>query len=188
MNGVDLPYQMPIDSLTNFLCLVVLSFVSPLVAPATMCYYLFAAPIHRWNLIFLYKPVYDGGGFRWPFMFNAFISSLVLGQVLLTVSFTLVGASGPALLAILPLPFTVVFWYRCRKKFLRAFLDAGLFQMSRHDGWDNESLRSKHSREAFRSFLVDAHKAAYMPVYISGTTANPLTLEPAKVIALDSDL
>jgi len=187
MNGAKLPYHMHIDSLTNFLCLVVLSFVSPLVAPVTMCYYLFAAPIHRWNLIFLYKPEYDGGGLRWPFAFDAFISSLVLAQCCLALSIAIKGALGAALFAILPLPITILFRYRTRKKYLRAYLDAGLIQMSRLDGWDNHSLRSKRARENFREFLVDAHKAAYMPMFIAGTTANPLTMEAAGVIATAND-
>jgi len=69
-------------------------------------------------------------------------------------------------------------------------MDAGLLQMSRcdGDGWYDKSRGSKFKREAFRKFLVDAHKAAYIPIYIAGETVNPLTLEPAKAITLESDL
>ena len=37
-------------------------------------------------------------------------------------------------------------------------------------------------REEFRQFLVDAHKAAYIPICIAGGATNVLTAEPALVM------
>jgi hypothetical protein len=42
-------------------------------------------------------------------------------------------------------------------------------------------------REEFRQFLVDAHKAAYIPVCIAGGATNILTAEPAVVIPSEND-
>jgi len=81
MNGPEVPYRIYVDSGTAFLCIVGLSFASPLVAPAALAYYLMAVPLLRRNSIFIYRPRYDGGGFRFPFLFDVFISSMALGQV-----------------------------------------------------------------------------------------------------------
>jgi hypothetical protein len=81
MNGPELPYRIYVDSGTVFLCIVGLGFASPLVAPAALCYYILAVPLLRRNSIFIYRPKYDGGGFRFPYLFDVFITSMCLGQV-----------------------------------------------------------------------------------------------------------
>jgi len=96
-------------------------------------------------------------------------------------------AVGCAIVAFLPLPPTLIFRNRCRKQYLNAFLDAGLLQTSLLDGWDTSAPTSVEKREEFRRFLVDSHKAAYVPVCIAGETVNVLTAEPAAVIPLDYD-
>ncbi len=60
MNGMEVPYRIYIDSGAAFLCAVTLSFMSPLVAPAVLAYYLLAIPLLRRNCIFVYRPAYDG--------------------------------------------------------------------------------------------------------------------------------
>ena len=42
-------------------------------------------------------------------------------------------------------------------------------------------------REDFRRFLVDGHRAAYIPVCIAGPASNNLTAEPAMVIPFDDN-
>ena len=61
------------------------------------------------------------------------------------------------------------------------------FTRSLLDGWDNANPTSLESREEFRQFLVDAHKAAYIPVCIAGGATNILTAEPAVVIPSEND-
>jgi hypothetical protein len=73
------------------------------------------------------------------------------------------------------------------KRFKRAYQDAGLLQTSLLDGWDNTIPSSVEKREEFRKFLVDAHKAAYIPVCIAGGATNILTAEPAVVIPNEND-
>mmetsp|Transcript_2086 Transcript_2086/g.3075 ORF Transcript_2086/g.3075 Transcript_2086/m.3075 type:complete len:165 (+) Transcript_2086:1-495(+) len=59
--------------------------------------------------------------------------------------------------------------------------------MSLLDGWDNSLPTTVEKREEFRKFLVDAHKAAYIPVCIAGGATHVLTAEPAVVVASDND-
>lgn len=100
-------------------------------------------------------------------------------------------AIGPALMAALPIPLTLVFRSTCLKRFYRAFKDAGLLQTSLLDQWDtsweNSSPLSMEKREEFRRFLVDAHKAAYIPVCIAGDATSSLTVEPAVVVPTEFD-
>ena len=75
------PLRIYVDSGVVFLCLVALSPACPLIAPFAMIYYLVFSPMLRWGLIFVYRPNHDGGGRRWPLIFDIFISSMLVGQV-----------------------------------------------------------------------------------------------------------
>ena len=95
---------------------------------------------------------------------------------------------GPACLSGATIIPTYMFRKLTRTKYLRAYEDAGLLQTSLLDMWDTSHTASPKKREEFRRFLVDAHKGAYIPVCISGTSNNILTTEPAVVVPLESDL
>ena len=95
---------------------------------------------------------------------------------------------GPACLAGATIIPTYMFRKLTKTKYLRAYEDAGLLQTSLLDMWDTSHTASPKKREEFRRFLVDAHKAAYIPVCISGTANNILTTEPAVVVPLENDL
>lgn len=180
--GGPLPYRVYIDSGTVFLCLVALAPASPLVAPCALFYFLYCAPLWRRNCIFMYRPKFDTGGIRWPLLFDICISSMLVGQILLTTMMALKEAVGPAFLAACPIVPTILFRKMKRTRYLRAYLDAGLLQTSLLDGWDNTAPTSMETREEFRQFLVDAHKAAYIPVCIAGGATSVLTAEPAVVV------
>jgi hypothetical protein len=94
---------------------------------------------------------------------------------------------GPAILAAIPSIPTYLYRNFLIKRFRRAYDDAGLLQTSLLDGWDNTIPTSMEKREEFRQFLVDAHKAAYIPVCIAGGATNILTAEPAVVIPSEND-
>jgi Calcium-dependent channel, 7TM region, putative phosphate len=160
--GGPVPYRLYIDSGMVFLCLLSISPVAPIIAPSCLFYFLFAQPLLRRNLIFVYRPRFDGGGNRWPFIFRMCISSMIVGEILLTFQLILKQASGPAIVAGLSLGPTLLFEYEMRKRFLRSFEDAALCQTSMLDGWYEESEFTSSKREEFRRFLVDAHKAAYV--------------------------
>ena len=99
----------------------------------------------------------------------------------------LADAYGPALFSSIPALPTYLYRNFLISCFRRAYDDAGLLQTSLLDGWDNAIPTSLEKREEFRRFLVDAHKAAYIPVGIAGGATNILTAEPAVVIPSEND-
>lgn len=125
------------------------------------------------------------------FYFDAFLFFLLLFFVekcLLALVMFLKAAVGCAFVSILPAIPTIVFRNRCRWKYLKAFQDAGLLQMSTLDGMDPFASTSRKKRKKFLEFLVDAHKAAYVPVCLAGDTVSVLTAAPAEVESLDYDM
>ena len=116
------------------------------------------------------------------------IACIVSGQVLLTTQMILKQAAGPAIAACAPILPTVLFHRAMKRKYLRPFQDAALLQTSLLDGWDNAEHATMEKREEFRRFLVDAHKAAYIPVCIAGDDEYGLTAEPAVVVPLETDV
>lgn len=179
--GGPLPFRIYVDSGAVFLCVVALAPACPLVAPAGMLYYLVFSPVIRWLLIFVQRPEYDGGGKRWPILHEILVSSMVVAQVLLTTMMVLKKGYGPALVASLPIFPTYVFGQIAKERFLRCYNDAGLVQTSHLDGWDESKPMSPAEREEFRKWLVDCHKASYIPICLAGIDSN-LTAEPAVVL------
>ena len=113
--------------------------------------------------------------------------SMVVGQILLTTMVALKEAVGPAIFAALPIIPTLYFRKMSRHRFLKSYMDAGLLQTSLLDGWDNGVPTTMETREEFRQFLVDGHKAAYIPICIAGGATNVLTAEPALVMPHEND-
>jgi len=177
--GGPLPFRVYVDSGLVFLCIVALSPVCPLIAPFGFIYFLLFTPILRWLLIFVYRPDYDGGGLRWPLIHEMLISVLIVAQVLLFVQINLKGAYGPAFLALLSVVPTLIFNSAAKKRFSKSYEDAGLLQTSHLDGWDTNT--SENDREEFRLWLVDCHKASFVPVCIAGLD-NRYTATPAVVL------
>jgi hypothetical protein len=74
------------------------------------------------------------------------------------------------------------------EKFLRPYQDAALLQTGRlHYNWSSSSS-SWMEREELRRWLVDCHKASYVPTCLSGGSKNLLTAEPAITKATDEDI
>ena len=119
----------------------------------------------------------------WTFLFDMIISGLVIAQILLSVQLTLKNAYGPMIVTACAVPITVFFSYYCKDKYSVAFHDAALLQTALLDGWDKSSEMNIEEREQYRRFLVDSHKAAFIPVCIAGAdTGDYLTAEPAIVV------
>ena len=185
--GGPIPYRIYVDGGVVFMCVVSLAPQSPLVAPIALLYYFVCVPLWRRNCIFMYRPKFDTGGERWPFLSDMLITSLFMGQFLLTMQMVLANAYGPALFAAIPALPTYLYRTFLISSFRKAYDDAGLLQTSLLDGWDNAIPTSVEKREEFRQFLVDAHKAAYIPVCIAGGATNILTAEPAVVMPSEND-
>lgn len=173
------------------MCTFALAPSSPLVAPASFAYFCFCEPLLRRNLIFVYRPRYDDGGLRWVSVFNMIISALVVGQILLAIQMGLKNAFGPGFIASLAIPVTIWFQWYCKRKFDPAFENTALLRTSLIDGWESLDNMTLEHREAHLRFLVDAHKAAYVPVCLVGSNAaRCITSEPAIAVPhsiIDSD-
>jgi hypothetical protein len=87
-------------------------------------------------------------------------------------------------MAILP---TFYFDVLCKDRFLRSYEDSGLLQTSELDGWNVDEATSMNEREEFRKFLVDCHRASYIPICVNGD-GNVLTAEPAGKNSLHTTL
>jgi hypothetical protein len=94
-------------------------------------------------------------------------SALFMAQILLTTQMALKAAVGPAVVAAVPILPTIIIYRGINKRFRQAFTDAALLQTSLLDGWDTNEESTLEKREEFRRFLVDAHKAAYVPICIA---------------------
>jgi hypothetical protein len=82
---------------------------------------------------------------------------------------------------------TYIFGQRLKRDFLRQFGDCGLLQTSRLDGWDTERATSATKREEYRRWLVDCHKASYVPVCLAASDSL-LTAEPCAVVPTNRDV
>jgi hypothetical protein len=156
----------------------------PIVAPIALIYFIVVQPMLRWLLIFVYRPRYDTGGEKWPLCHQIVISSLIMAQVLTSVTLALKGSlAGAVFIGFCTFP-TFMFSFMTEDRFLRPYKDTALLQTSRLDG-GQESF-SESEREEFRCWLVDCHKASYVPTCLLGSKENLLTVEPAVVIPKDA--
>jgi hypothetical protein len=85
--GGQTPYRIYVDSGTALMCTFALGPAAPLIALASLAYFLIMEPLLRRNLIFVYRPKFDGGGSRWPFLFDMIISVFIYAEILLTSKF-----------------------------------------------------------------------------------------------------
>jgi hypothetical protein len=113
--------------------------------------------------------------------------SIFLGQIVLGAIMGVKRAFGAAILAGLAIIPTYTFDVVCKDRFCQSYKNAGLLQTSDLDGWNVHVETSMQEREGFRRWLVDCHKASYVPVCVNGED-NFLTAEPAAVIATERDV
>jgi Calcium-dependent channel, 7TM region, putative phosphate len=167
------------------MCITSLAPTAPLIAPFATLYYMIFIPMLRWLHIFVYRPKYDAGGARFPIYHDIIVSSLILGQVLISASLLLKEGivSGVIVFA---MAFPTFFFSRWTKEqFKRSYMDAGLLQTSQLDGWGVG--KTIEDREKYRRWLVDCHKAAYVPICLSGGE-DFLTSQPAVTVPTYRDL
>jgi hypothetical protein len=120
-----------------------------------------------------------------PIIHEIIISSLMLGQVLLgTVLLLKQSFVFGSLIVLLPIP-TYMFNVWTKEKFERSYNDAGLWQTSKLDGLVSNG--TEEDREKYRRWLVDCHKASYVPICLSGGE-DFLTVQPTSVIPINQEL
>lgn len=183
--GGPTPFRIYVDSGVIFLCVVGLSPMVPIVAPIATIYFIVVQPMLRWLLIFVYRPRYDTGGDKWPLCHQIVISALIMAQILTAVTLALKGSLwGSIFIGCCTFP-TFLFNRWTKERFLRAYSDTALLQTSRSD--EGQELYTQKEREEFRRWLVDCHKASYVPTCMLGSKENLLTVEPAVVIPKDTE-
>mmetsp|Transcript_37114 Transcript_37114/g.42454 ORF Transcript_37114/g.42454 Transcript_37114/m.42454 type:complete len:1352 (+) Transcript_37114:147-4202(+) len=183
--GSPTPYRIYIDSGIVFMCLISLAPACPIIAPACTLYYTLFIPMLRWLHIFVYRPYYDGGGSKLPVIHEILISSLILGQILLGTLLLLKQSYFCGLYVVFMSVPTYLFSMWTKEKFLRSYEDTGLWQTSKLDGLSNKETLA--DREKYRRWLVDCHKASYVPICLSGGE-DFLTSQPAVVVPIQRDI
>lgn len=179
--GIIFPSKIYAESGVVFMCVMLMTPISPLLAPAALLHFLFCAPLWRRNCIYMYRSTFDSGGIKWPILSDIFISSMYASQILLGATMLLKQAFLPAILTFLSVIPIYLHRKAVMKKYYRQYKDLALLQTSDLD------IYSREQREDYRKFLVDAHKAAYVPICLAGETASGLTFEPADVIDYVND-
>jgi len=181
--GGPTPYRLFVDSGVVLMCCVALSPASPLVAPASLVYFVLLEPLLRRNCIFVYRQRYDDGGMRWIFVFDMIISLLIVGQLLLSLQMILKTAYGCSFVSALAIPTTLSFHWNAKKRYKPSFTNTALLRTNLLDGKESLDDMTIERREEHRRYLVDAHRAAYIPACLCGTECEAaLTSAPAVVI------
>jgi len=160
----------------------------PLLGIFGLLYFTIVSPMIRWLLVFTYRPNFDAGGAKWPALHHIIITSLILGQFITGLSFMLKGNIPEGFIVIFFILPTHMYSRILLDKFLRPFKEAALLQTGRL----SQNPESSHNatlmeREEFRRWLVDCHKASYLPTCLSGGAKNLVTVEPCCVVPLSTD-
>lgn len=186
--GIDAYYRIYVDSGYVFACMSALAPICPLLGFACLLYFVIITPMLRWVMVFTFRPRWDGGGDKWPRLHMIIVSSLILGQIITSVTLFLKGNNLEGFfIGFLVIP-TLLYNSIILEKFLRPYQEAALLQTRRvsSDGYSSNNLQSSDSwiqQEEYRRWLVDCHKASYLPTCLSGGKENLLTAEPAIVIS-----
>jgi hypothetical protein len=64
-----------------FLCVVALAPLCPMLAPVGMLCLLFIIPMMKWSHIFVYRPIFDAGGKKWPLLHDIMMTAVFGSQV-----------------------------------------------------------------------------------------------------------
>lgn len=183
--GPEVPYRIYVDSGYVLSCMTAFAPSCPLIGPFALLYFIILSPMLRWLVLFAYRPRFDGGGDKWPKLHHIIITSLLLGQCITSISLVLKGNLLEGVIIGFWIVPTLLFDSIIKEKYLRQFHDASLRytgKMYTAQKVKEEGKDSWPQREEFRRWLVDCHKASYLPTCLSGPKKNVLTAEPAMVI------
>jgi len=182
--GPETPYRLYVDGGYTFAHMTALAPLCPILGTSCLLYFIIMVPMLRWLLVFVWRPRFDGGGIMWPRLHTIIITSLLLGQVVTSISLFLKQNNFQGFFIgfwIIP---TLLFNTVLLERYRRPYEDAALLQTRRmYSNAENSAANAKSSllREEYRRWLVDCHKASYLPTCLSGGKENLLTSEPAVV-------
>lgn len=186
--GTLVPYRIYIDSGYIFSCIVAMAPLCPLLGIFGLIYFIVISPILRWLVVFTYKPQFDAGGIFWPTLHHVIITSLLLGQFLTSITFIMKGNFVAGIIVFICIIPTLAGDRILLEKYKRPFLDAALLQTGRLQHNENSLHTATWTqREEYRRWLVDCHKASYVPTCLSGCKDNLVTVEPCCVDNLNGD-
>jgi len=180
--GAEVPYRIYVDSGYILACMTSLAPLCPLIGPFVLLYFVIISPMLRWLMVFGYRPKFDGGGDKWPHLHHIVVTSLLLGQLITSLSFFLKGNVYQGLTIACCIIPTFLYDSIIMEKYMRSFSDASLLQTGKIYKSNTTVNTSMLEREEFRRWLVDCHKASYLPTCLSGGRKNLLTAEPAEII------
>jgi len=141
-------------------------------------YFIWVSPMIRFLLVFAYRPRFDGGGDKWPKLHHIIITSLLLGQLITSFVLLLKLNIIEGLIILFCIIPTLLYNGIIKEKYFRPYKDAALLQTGRLH-YNSSKSYSWQEREEMRRWLVDCHKASYVPTCLSGGEINLLTAEPA---------
>lgn len=179
--GIEVPYRIYIDGGFVFACMIAIAPLCPLVGLVGILYFAIVSPMLRWLMVFTYRPRWDGGGDKWPNLHYIIITSLLLGQLITAITFVTKGNVFAGVIIFFCIIPTLMCNNIILEKFLRPYSDASLKYTGKLNN-EEEGEDAWPEREEFRRWLVDCHKASYLPTCLSGGTKNLLTAEPAMVV------
>mmetsp|Transcript_24447 Transcript_24447/g.67563 ORF Transcript_24447/g.67563 Transcript_24447/m.67563 type:complete len:1179 (+) Transcript_24447:381-3917(+) len=185
--GAEIPYRIYVDSGYVLACVTSLAPLCPLIGPVALIYFIILAPMLRWLIFFGYRPRFDGGGDKWPELYHIVVTSLLLGQLVTGASIILKGNIIEGVIIVCCIIPTLLYNSVTLDKYFRQFSDTSLLQTDKIDDANKESYDSMQEREEFRRFLVDCHKASYVPTCLAGGKDSLITAEPAQVIPVDGE-
>jgi len=181
--GLQVPYRIYVDHGYIFACMIALGPLCPLIGPFALIYFIIIAPMIRWVLVFEYRPIFDGGGDKWPKLHEIIVTSVLLGQFMTSIVFFLKYNIVQGLVIFFCIVPTLLYNTVILEKFLRPYQDASLLQTGRlYSKLSRRYSDIWQEREEYRRWLVDCHKSSYLPTCLSGGKMSLLTAEPAVVI------
>lgn len=197
-HGGPLPYRDYVDSSVVVICSLTFCIISPLVTVASAIYFLIAIPCYRRQALFVNRPSFIDGASRFTFLSNCVMGSLYTAVVFSGVTFFFKNMFIQSLLCFLTIFPLVDFQKSIFKSFGVPFKDVGLMQAGlirdtpttatagmagmagtsnyhstrkskQEEDDNNDETEEEGIRERYRSWLIDAHKAAFVPICLLGS-------------------
>jgi len=103
-----------------FLIVTTYSTLAPFILIWGFLYYLLAMLSQKYNIIYVFIPISEGGGQHWPMVFDRICSGLVIYQLVLIGEFIIYKYVAGYAISIVMLVVTGIFWWYTRQQFARS--------------------------------------------------------------------
>ena len=99
---------------------IVYSVIAPPILVVALLYFCLAYVVERYNIIFVYKVHYEGGGIIWPSVVTAIFIALITLQLLMFGIFTVLGFIVGTVISLSITVITILYWIYLHQRFYRA--------------------------------------------------------------------